>query len=522
MSKSHLLGAVCMLLALFPPDSTAEIIDLYASMDALQAVPASGGAGTGIGVMTLDTTSNLFSWHIDWSGLTGTVTAIHFHGPALEGTAAGVQLTTGTSKPVTGSATISDAQKLQLLDGYWYINLHTEAFPYGEVRGQIEFVPPGEVITFDFTGEVTYIDGTPYGITASLLDPVSGYFSYNATAPILSNSETHAVYCLFIPSICLDKFGDGYEIIIGDHVISMEPDILLGHNPEHSVAIENDHITRNDTLSIGMFDGVVTDGVYASGNVDITLSDSTSTVFSDLSLPTALNLDDFDVSEGYLQDPAFPLPDRGGNLQFTITSLALRVDTDGDGLFDWEEETLGTDPFDSDTDDDGLDDGDEASRGTDPLDADTDDDGLSDGYEIAIGTDPTDPDTDGDGLLDGDEVSLGTDPTDPDTDGDGILDGSDPDVLADYIAALPSDPNVFSNRGDPAGQRNAILSILIDIESDIESGDIDQAIRALQNLRMRVDGCGTSAERNDWITDCAVQIEIRRLIDLLITNLEGP
>jgi hypothetical protein len=44
---------------------------------------------------------------------------------------------------------------------------------------------------------------------------------------------------------------------------------------------------------------------------------------------------------------------------------------------------------------------------------DSDDDGLSDYREQKLNTDPNDPDTDGDGYKDGREVRLGTDPTDP-------------------------------------------------------------------------------------------------------------
>ncbi len=128
-------------------------------------------------------------------------------------------------------------------------------------------------------------------------------------------------------------------------------------------------------------------------------------------------------------------------------------------------------------------------------------------------------DRDGDGLSDLEEAELGTDPDFPDTDGDGIPDGSDPDSLAAVVVALPL--GVFSNRGDPMGQRNAILSRLEEIESLILAGDTAGAIRALNNLRRRVDGCGALADRDDWIIDCASQLEVRAVIDLLIRNLGG-
>lgn len=148
---------------------------------------------------------------------------------------------------------------------------------------------------------------------------------------------------------------------------------------------------------------------------------------------------------------------------------------------------------------------------------DSDGDGLTDDEEGLFGTDPRNPDSDGDGLPDGDEIDLGMLPLDPDSDWDGIADGSDPDVVAAAVAALPI--GAFRNSADPNGQRNAMLSRLASIEMEIANGNITDAIRELQNLRRKVDGCGTSAEPDDWIIDCPTQIEIRRLIDLLITNL---
>jgi outer membrane protein OmpA-like peptidoglycan-associated protein len=82
------------------------------------------------------------------------------------------------------------------------------------------------------------------------------------------------------------------------------------------------------------------------------------------------------------------------------------LDSDGDGLADWLELLLETDPHNPDTDGDGLTDGEEHwVIFSDPLNADTDYDGLSDGDEVRrYETDPLNPDTDGGGVFDGHEV----------------------------------------------------------------------------------------------------------------------
>jgi hypothetical protein len=86
-------------------------------------------------------------------------------------------------------------------------------------------------------------------------------------------------------------------------------------------------------------------------------------------------------------------------------------DSDGDGLLDSEEATLGTNPSLVDTDGDGLMDGDSGvvSCVTGPL--------CSGGYllgeqDIDIATNPTDADSDNDGINDGIEVAADTDPND--------------------------------------------------------------------------------------------------------------
>ncbi len=92
------------------------------------------------------------------------------------------------------------------------------------------------------------------------------------------------------------------------------------------------------------------------------------------------------------------------------------IDSDGDGLLDSEEATIGTDPFNPDTDGDGLSDGEEhRTYKTNPLNPDTDWDALKDGAEVlTYKTNPLDPDTDKGGVSDGHEViEDNTDPLNP-------------------------------------------------------------------------------------------------------------
>jgi hypothetical protein len=231
------------------------------------------------------------------------------------------------------------------------------------------------------------------------------------------------------------------------------------------------------------------------------------------------------VGAGNLPYPAFlpqapdPLPTIPPLAEFASAELLIDLDADDDGLLDGEEFEIGTNPDDADTDDDGLTDGAEVNEhGCNPLLVDTDDDELTDAEEVNVhGTDCADADTDDDELDDGLEVDVGTDPLDPDTDGDGIPDGEDVEWLQGVISGLPA--SVFRSPGP--GLRTAMLSHLNVVENLVSQGKIGQAIKMLEDLRSRVDGCGASAEPGDWIVDCAAQLEVRALIDLFITNLSS-
>jgi len=110
---------------------------MAAQLSGTSEVPPSGSSGTGSAKVNLS--GNSLTWTVTYSGLTGPAKAAHFHGPATAGSNAGVVLpfTGDLTSPFTGSATLTDAQIVDLKAGKWYINIHTAANPGGEIRGQV-------------------------------------------------------------------------------------------------------------------------------------------------------------------------------------------------------------------------------------------------------------------------------------------------------------------------------------------------------------------------------------------------
>jgi hypothetical protein len=158
-----------------------------------------------------------------------------------------------------------------------------------------------------------------------------------------------------------------------------------------------------------------------------------------------------------------------GTDPLTPNAAMVRVDSDGDGLYDDDEVNVyGTSANNPDTDGDGGPDGTEVKEGLDPLvknistshvegllpPVDSDGDGLDDGTEATYGTDPTRSDTDGDGLSDSEEINVfGTSPTMRDTDGNGSTDWEDAAALAarttDGDGDGVSDADEFNRGTDP-------------------------------------------------------------------------
>ena len=96
MIKKTLLGLIAMAGILVPAAVQATIIPWSASLNGAQEVPASGSLGSGSAFGTIDDASGALAWNITFSGLSGPLIGIHFHGPAAPGVNAGVRVNIGT------------------------------------------------------------------------------------------------------------------------------------------------------------------------------------------------------------------------------------------------------------------------------------------------------------------------------------------------------------------------------------------------------------------------------------------
>ena len=122
-------------------------------------------------------------------------------------------------------------------------------------------------------------------------------------------------------------------------------------------------------------------------------------------------------------------------------------------------------------------------------------------------------DQDEDGLTEVEETITGTSRTNPDTDGDGVVDGIDVTWIAEYVASQPNGD--FKSR---FGKLRLRLRIAM-VGAAIRFGDRQSALDLIGSLERRADGCGSSADRTDWITDCETQAEFNELLGLLKRNV---
>lgn len=152
MKKLFATLAVAAFGAIAAPASEAALIHFAASLDGLSEFPPNASPGSGLATAELDTVTHLLDLHVSFSGLTAPTTAAHIHCCALPGVNAPVSVVlTGfplvvTSGDFDGLFLLPLTTEAGLFAGTAYINIHTQALPGGEIRGNFHQVPePGSL-----------------------------------------------------------------------------------------------------------------------------------------------------------------------------------------------------------------------------------------------------------------------------------------------------------------------------------------------------------------------------------------
>jgi hypothetical protein len=83
----------------------------------------------------------------------------------------------GASGRSSGTVTLTEGEEAELLAGMWYINVHSDANPGGEIRGQLETLAPLDTAAvFDVTNSNLYLESVMVpglGVFDAVLDWLS-------------------------------------------------------------------------------------------------------------------------------------------------------------------------------------------------------------------------------------------------------------------------------------------------------------------------------------------------------------
>lgn len=358
------LAAVLLALVLASSAQAARI-NLQFTLDAAQS-GGGGRTGSGTGIAVLDLADNTLHYQLRFSGLSGTETVAHFHGPAAAGVSAAALYTLPAGSPKSGVITLSDPgsypvanQIDDLLHGLWYVNVHSSTFPGGEIRGQL--APQSINLTMNINGsqEVPPRATSATGTGTAVLNTVSNQISYNITFSGLTSAETAAHF--HGPAAAGVNAAALYTLPAGSPKIGSAT-LVVKSSGTYSIAKQ---IT--DILSNLWYVNIHTT-TFTGGEIRGQLIPATCTSMTDFDCDGTP-----DASDAFRIDPSESL------------------DTDGDSIGNNE---------DTDDDNDGTPDASDAFP-LDPAESvDTDLDGIGNN---------TDHDDDGDGVVD----SIDTDPLNP-------------------------------------------------------------------------------------------------------------
>jgi hypothetical protein len=118
------------------PDNLVQFSNI--SINGAEEVPPNNSTATGVFNGTYDRNTKILSYNLTFAGIEPTNMHFHKGAPGVNG---GVEIGISEapfSSPINSATpALTDEQEMDLLEGNWYVNIHSAEFPAGEIRGQL-------------------------------------------------------------------------------------------------------------------------------------------------------------------------------------------------------------------------------------------------------------------------------------------------------------------------------------------------------------------------------------------------
>lgn len=167
------------------PPTPPKLFTFLLDDDQELSCAGTGSTATGWGLAILNSAQTQLSIYVEHNVVGANAGHIHFGAPCVDGGAIRFGFTSAAS-PIHNTWNLTPTNVAELLAGNLYVNIHSPAFPNGEIRGQIVQAPIKFVFTLDETQALAAAGSNSF---ANGL----GVCELNATSTALAIDVTHDV-----------------------------------------------------------------------------------------------------------------------------------------------------------------------------------------------------------------------------------------------------------------------------------------------------------------------------------------
>jgi hypothetical protein len=132
-----IMGALFFVACDDDDDKDTNTAEFTATLNGASEVPPNASTATGTATITFNKTTKILTMNVTYTGMTVTMAHIHKGAVGVSGNVI-IPITGALTSPISfTTVALTAEQESDLNAGLYYVNLHSAAYPDGEIRGQI-------------------------------------------------------------------------------------------------------------------------------------------------------------------------------------------------------------------------------------------------------------------------------------------------------------------------------------------------------------------------------------------------